>query len=70
MNVSDPGNSGFPKLDAALLRSLRGPLMVVVVGILFLIDQAGGASFGKTWPVLLITMGLLRLGEYWGARKA
>lgn len=69
-NVSDPGDPGFHKLDGALLRSLRGPVMVIVVGILFLIDQAGGAGFGKTWPVLLIAMGLLRLGEYLGAKKA
>lgn len=70
MNVLSSNNFNFHKLDGALLRSLRGPIMVMVVGILFLIEQTGGARFGKTWPVLLIVMGLLRLGEYLGAKKA
>jgi hypothetical protein len=60
----------LPDFDATLLRALRGPVLVVVTGILFLIDHAGGAGFGRTWPVLLIVLGLLRLGEYWGAKKA
>ena len=58
------------QMDAPLLRALRGPIMVIVVGVLFLIDHTGGARFGATWPVLLIVLGLLRLAEYKGAKKA
>jgi hypothetical protein len=60
----------FPHPDAPLLRAIRGPVLVVVTGILFLIDHAGGSRFGNTWPVLLIVLGMLRLAEYWGAKKA
>jgi len=59
-----------PKNSPALLRSIRGPVMLVTLGTLFLIDHAGGVSFIRTWPVLLIVVGLLRLGEYLGTKSA
>ena len=33
------------QMDAPLLRALRGPIMVIVVGVLFLIDHTGGALY-------------------------
>ncbi|MBI2687979.1 MAG: hypothetical protein HYX27_16850 [Acidobacteria bacterium] len=49
--------------NALLLRALRGPLTLILVGILFLIDQGGGISFTKTWPVIIIFLGVVRLAE-------
>ena len=56
--------------NVPLLRAIRGPVLLVTLGTLFLIDHSGGISFGRTWPVLLIVLGLLRLGEYLGTRSA
>ena len=44
--------------------------MLVTLGTLFMIDHAGGASFHRTWPVLLIVLGVLWLAEYAGTRNA
>jgi hypothetical protein len=52
------------------MRSIRGPVMLVTLGTLFMIDHAGGVGFIRTWPVLLIVLGLLRLGEYLGTKSA
>lgn len=46
-----------------LIRALRGPLTLILVGTLFAVDHAGGLSFTKTWPVLIIFLGLIKLGE-------
>jgi hypothetical protein len=54
----------------SLVRSLRGPVLLVTLGTLFMIDHSGGVSFGRTWPVLLIVLGIVRLGEYLGTRSA
>jgi Domain of unknown function (DUF5668) len=56
--------------NVSLLRAIRGPVLLVTLGALFLIDHSGGISFGRTWPVLLIVLGILRLGEYMGAKSA
>jgi len=58
-----------PSNSSSLLRSVRGPVMLVTLGTLFMIDHSGGIAFTRTWPVLLIVFGLLRLGEYLGTRS-
>jgi hypothetical protein len=44
--------------------------MLVTLGTLFMIDHSGGASFHRTWPVLLIVLGMMWLGEYVGSKNA
>jgi hypothetical protein len=56
--------------NLSLLRAIRGPVLLVTLGTLFLIDHSGGIGFGRTWPVLLIVIGLLRLAEYVGTKSA
>jgi hypothetical protein len=51
-----------------LLAAIRGPVMVITLGILFSIDYFGPWRFGRTWPVLLIVLGLFKLAEHMGAR--
>lgn len=46
-----------------LLRRLRGPLILVTVGVMALLDQYGALSFGRSWPLLLIVVGILQLAE-------
>ncbi|NWF82589.1 MAG: hypothetical protein HXY18_02020 [Bryobacteraceae bacterium] len=47
----------------ALLRAIRGPLLLIVLGGLLALARFQGISFTKTWPVLLIALGLLKLAE-------
>ena len=54
----------------SLAAATRGPIVLIVLGILLALDQAGAASFGRTWPALLILFGLFKLAEYMGARNA
>ena len=48
---------------AALIRALRGPLMLMTLGILLAVHRFGDAQFYKTWPVLLIVLGVMKLLE-------
>ncbi|PYT81421.1 MAG: hypothetical protein DMG40_09720 [Acidobacteria bacterium] len=48
-----------------VIRGLMGPAVVVTVGVLFLLDQLRGGylSFGDTWPVILVVIGLISLAS-------
>ena len=61
MNPGNVRTGSFPN-------AVRGPVMMIVIGILFAIDHAGGASISRTWPVILVTLGAMRLWAYLGAR--
>jgi hypothetical protein len=54
----------------ALLGAIRGPIILITLGVLFAIDHAGGYGFGRTWPALLIVMGLLKLVEHVGVKNS
>jgi hypothetical protein len=47
--------------DRANLRAIRGPIMVITVGVLFALNNFTPYSFGETWPVLIIVAGLISL---------
>jgi hypothetical protein len=49
--------------SAALLRAVRGPVMMITVGILFALDNFTPFSFNRTWPILLVVSGILSLGK-------
>jgi hypothetical protein len=46
-----------------LLGALRGPILLITLGILLLLQRFADASFGKTWPILLIVFGVMKLVE-------
>lgn len=48
---------------ALFFQAVRGPVLLITVGTLFAIQQAGQVSFGRTWPVLIIVIGLMKLLE-------
>ena len=58
-------------------RSLFGPVVLIAIGVLFLLRNFGIIStrafwfwFSEYWPVLLILLGVIRLGEYMWARQS
>lgn len=55
---------------ASLLSAIRGPVILIVLGVLLEIDYAGKMSFSRTWPVILIAFGLFKLLEHSGSKSA
>lgn len=48
-------------ISADLLRAISGPVVLIVFGTLVAIDHGGGLQFSRTWPILIIVYGLLKL---------
>jgi hypothetical protein len=46
-----------------LIRRLRGPAFLLLVGVMALLAQAGILGWGKSWPLFLILAGVLLLAE-------
>jgi hypothetical protein len=55
---------------SALVQAIRGPLMLITLGALVAIDYAGIYGFWRTWPILIILFGLLKLLERAVAKPA
>ncbi len=45
----------------SLCHATSGPVMLITVGTLFAMDHFTAYSFSRTWPLLLIVFGLLKL---------
>jgi len=46
-----------------LIRRLRGPAFLILVGITALLNQWGILSFSRSWPLYLILAGVIGLAE-------
>jgi hypothetical protein len=46
-----------------MIRRLRGPAFLLLVGVLALLNQANIISWGRSWPFFLILAGVLQLAE-------
>ena len=44
-------------------QAIRGPILLIVIGLLFALHQAGTIPVTRTWPLVIIVIGLLKLGE-------
>jgi len=53
--------------SAALVRAVKGPIILITIGVLFAFDRFTDFRFSQTWPVLLIVIGLLQLAG--GSRR-
>lgn len=42
-------------------RRLMGPAMLVTLGVLFLLDTTARISFSRTWPAILLVVGVVKL---------
>lgn len=51
--------------QSCTIRGLRGPIIVVTVGILFLLQEMRGGyfDFSNTYPIIIIVIGLLSLAS-------
>ena len=50
----------------SLIAAVRGPIMLITIGTLFALDHMTSFSFWRTWPAILILLGLLSLAERLG----
>jgi Domain of unknown function (DUF5668) len=42
---------------------LMGPAVLITVGVLFLLEQLGIVGFGRSFPVLLIVIGVIKIAQ-------
>jgi hypothetical protein len=54
--------------SASFLQAARGPILLIVLGVLLAIDHFGPVSFWRTWPLLVIVYGVMKLFERLAAR--
>lgn len=47
----------------SLVQAVRGPIMLVTLGSLVAMDYFGVYGFSRTWPLLIIMFGILKLLE-------
>jgi hypothetical protein len=53
---------------ALFAQALRGPVLLITIGVLFAVHQAGIISFARTWPLLIIVIGVMKLMERMAAQ--
>jgi hypothetical protein len=44
-------------------RSISGPALLVTLGLIFLVDNLHGPDWQRTWPFILLVLGILKLME-------
>ena len=44
-------------------QAVRGPILLITVGVLFAIQQAGLLPISRTWPLFIIVFGVMKLVE-------
>jgi hypothetical protein len=57
---------------AMVANAIRGPIILITIGALFLLDRMTSLTFSQTWPVILIVTGALALtgsGGRWRGRR-
>jgi hypothetical protein len=64
MNPSNPRHSSGG--NSGLIDAIRGPILLIALGLLMAADQMGRYGIDRTWPALLILFGLLKVISYAG----
>ncbi len=49
--------------NTSYVRAIRGPVLLITLGVLMLFDHFGNFSFWRTWPALLVVLGIMVLLE-------
>jgi hypothetical protein len=56
--------------QAMIANAIRGPVIMITIGLLFLLDRLTPLSFSRTWPIILIVVGGLALAGSTRSRGA
>lgn len=51
------------------IRSLTGPVVVIVIGVIFLAGEYTPYGFATLWPALLVIVGILLLAQAAASRE-
>jgi len=54
-------NRVFCQCQACRTRRLMGPAILVTLGVLFLLNNITPVGFGRTWPAILLVIGVVKL---------
>jgi hypothetical protein len=54
--------------NALFAQAVRGPILLITVGVLFAIQQANILPFSRTWPLVIIVVGIVKLVERMNVR--
>jgi hypothetical protein len=54
-------------MTRSLVEAIRGPVLLVALGVILAADQLDRVDLSRTWPVLLIVFGVLKLAEHLAA---
>ena len=46
-----------------LVRAIRGPILLIALGVLLMLQRFSDFSFHRSWPILVILFGVLKLAE-------
>lgn len=55
---------------STFLDAIRGPLMLIALGLLMAADQMDRIGIDRTWPALLILFGVLKVAAYLSGGRA
>jgi hypothetical protein len=55
---------------ALYAQAIRGPILLIAIGVLFAMQQGGVLPFSRTWPLLIIIIGVVKLIERMFIRPA
>jgi uncharacterized membrane protein len=48
---------------ALFAQAIRGPVLLITIGVLFAMHEAGVLHFSRTWSLIIIVIGVLKLIE-------
>ncbi len=48
---------------ALFAQAVRGPILMITIGVLFAMHQADIIPFSRTWPLIIIVVGVVKLAE-------
>jgi len=57
------GGGKYYDCERCRARGLMGPAVLVTLGTLFLLEQTDVIRFGRTWPLLLVVIGLVKVAQ-------
>jgi len=56
-----PGRCSGCQCARCRTRRIMGPSIILTIGVLFLLENLHIADFGRTWPVILLVIGVIKL---------